>query len=726
MYRRPVSGSFARAVSGRRLKWVVLAVWLVLVAVLGPLGLKLPEVTNDEVVLPGGSQSSQIAAVLRERFPGGDRQLVLVVYRRPGGLQEADRARILADARRAGEAPLAGRPIPPFGAGSMPGLVAPGGDVAVTIVPLAAGEVFRSGPSLEALRELDGGGDGLEVHVTGFPALQYDYNTAVKDADLKLLLATGALVLILLTVVYRSPVLAMVPLAVVGLAYAVASGVIYLLAQQGMPVDTTSTSLLLVLMFGAGTDYCLLLVARYRAELGRGTGSERAMVAAIPRAAPAMIASGLTVITALLVMLAGVLGVFRALGPVNAIGIAVVLVASLTLLPAILAVLGPRAFWPSQGAAKTGREEARWRRLGLRVKRQPAVWLLGGVLLLLVGVAGLSAYRTDVNIVGQFRTQTDSTDGFEALRASFPAGAVAPLTVLVERPDGTVRAADVERVRERLAAAGAVGVVESPSRSTDGRVAELTATFGGDPFAAPALERVQRIRDDLGGLAPELHVLAGRGSGERLDFRNAVQRDLRVLVPLVLLVILITLIVLLRALVAPLYLLATVVLSFLATLGASFFLFQHLTEQDGFDPALRVIVFIFLVALGSDYNIFLMSRVREEALKVGTEEGMLRALVATGPVITSAGIILAGTFAVLAVLPIWDLFDIGVAVALGVLIDTFLVRSILVPAITWIVGDRAWWPSSVAAGSRAAVVTGVYRTQQLLRVRRGEHPGQSD
>jgi RND superfamily putative drug exporter len=694
---------------GPRGRWVVLAAWLVLVAVLAPLGLRLPDVTNDELVLPGGTQTAQVRELLRERFPGGEQRPLLLVYRREGGLRVSDRAFIVADARRAAEAPLAAEPIPAFAPGSPSELVSPGGEVAVTVVPLESGDVIHTTPSVEALRELEHGQPpGLDFSVTGFAALQSDYNSAIKEADVKLLLATGSLVLLLLLAVYRSPVLALLPLLVVGIAYSVATGALWALAKAGLPVDSTSTSLVLVLMFGAGTDYCLLLVARYRAALRHGATTADGLRAAIPNAAPAMVASAFTVIAALLVMLSAIFGVNRTLGPVNAIGVGIVLLASLTLLPALLAALGPRAFWPRQHGEPLaeGRQERLWRGLGERVRRRPAVWLGASVLALGLGALGLLAYHPDVNAAAQFRERSDGIEGFDALRAGFPPGAVAPVTALLDT-------AELESGRRLLTQAdGVAAVTDTGRRSADGRVAALAVTFADDPFRQPALDRVRDLRDAAAGTS----VLLGEGSGERLDFKNAATRDLKVVIPLVLLVVLLTLVVLLRALLAPLYLLGTVILSFLGTLGMSLLVFRVAFDQHGFDPALPLIVFIFLVALGADYNIFLMSRVREEAARHGSEQGMLRALVATGPVITSAGLILAGTFSVLMVLPIWDLFEIGFAVAFGVLVDTFVVRSIVVPALTWLLGDRAWWPSTAPAGRRSTLVSGVYTTRELLGV----------
>ena len=680
----------------------MLAAWGVLIVALAPFGVRLPDATNDEFVLPGGTQTSQVRELLRDRFPGGDQRPLLLVYHRAGGLVAADRARIAADARRAADVPLASQPLAAFAPGSPAELVSQSGATAVTVVPIGSGDVIHTTPSVEALRAIAADAPaGLEMRVTGWVAVQSDYNSAIKEADVKLLLATGALVLLLLLAVYRSPILAFLPLAVVGIAYAVATGILDVLARTvDLPVDSTSTSLLLVLMFGAGTDYCLLLVARYRAALRDEPDPAAALARALPDAAPAMIASGLTVIAALLVMLSAIFGVNRTLGPVNAIGVGVVLLASVTLLPALLAAFGRRAFWPRRHTEPTAesRQERIWQSVGARVRRRPAVWLAGAAAGLVAASFGLLAYHPSVDAVAQFRHETDGTRGYETLRGDFPAGALAPVTAIVQADDGRLEPAQVAAARERLAAAdGVAAVTDTGRRSGDGSLAALTVTFDDEPFLQPALDRVASLRDSVSAGAPGVRVLLGEGSGERLDFKRAAARDLRVVIPLVLLVVLTTLVLLLRAAVAPLYLLATVILSFLGTLGLSLAIFRFVFDQHSFDPALPLIVFIFLVALGADYNIFLMSRVREEAARVGTSEGVLRALVATGPVITSAGLILAGTFSVLMVLPIWDLFEIGFTVALGVVVDTFVVRSIAVPALTWLFGDRAWWPSRAGA-----------------------------
>ncbi|MEP6910447.1 MAG: MMPL family transporter [Actinomycetota bacterium] len=711
---------------GRRASWIVVGAWLVLVVVFGPFGAKVANVTNDEYVLPSGSPTAQIHRILTDRFPGGDQKPALVVYRHAGGLTSTDKQTIASDARALSSVEHVQQPIAPFTPRSPKGLVSSNGEVAFTIVPIEAGKVFHVLPTIDAIRAQVASEQPLETHVTGWPALVADYNSAIKEADFKLLGATIVLVLVLLIAVYRSPILALVPLITVGMAFSVANGIVYLLNRgTGLPVDSSSTSLMLVLMFGAGTDYCLLLVSRYGARLKQMADARDALRRALPEAIPPMVASGMTVIAALLCTLAGVFGVFRTLGPVNAIGIAIVLLASLTLLPAILSLLGRRAYWPvSASVAPTASRESagdggRWRSIGIRVRRRPMAYLAVAFVLLLACASGLGLWKTHLNPVEQFRAKTDSGEGFNTLKSAFPPGTVNPTSILVDNTGGPVTQEQLTAVAQRATAvSGVQRVADTGRRSTDGHAALLSMIYKDDPFGAPALDRTAKLRDELTATAPGLKVIVGQGSGERLDARNASIRDTKVIVPLVLLVVLTTLIVLLRALVAPLFLLATVVLSFAATLGLTIIIFKEIFGQTGFSSALPVIIFIFLVALGSDYNIFLMSRVREEATRYGTPEGTLNALSATGPVITSAGLILAGTFVVLTIIPSWDLTLVGFAVALGVLLDTFLVRSICVPALTWLVGEKSWWPSTADKGDRATVVTGVYTTEELLGLKR--------
>jgi RND superfamily putative drug exporter len=688
-------------VAGRRSKWIVVAAWLALLAVFAPLSAKLPDATTEEYARPSGSQSAEIGKLVADRFPGGDLSFGLLVYRRPGGLTDDDRREIAEDAREAGGVPLVRQAIPPFGPGSRRGQVSGSGEVAFTVLAFAPGGVSTISDTNDRLREIGADQPGLQSHLTGLAPLYGDFTNIIREADVRLLAATGLLVLLILLAIYRSPLLALLPLMIVGTSYAITTGIVYVLAEQGLSVTSSSTSLLLVLMFGMGTDYCLLLVSRYSAALRRTEDPRAALAATIPITAPVIVLSGLTVIAALLALLASIVGLARAFAPVNAIGVAVVLVASITVFPAVLAALGRSAFWPRASrvaydpSAVDEEREGAWSRVGRRIVRRPVRALAAGTAVLAILSLGLLVYDPDTDVLAQFRTETDATRGYEVVRSGFLPGIVSPTLVLVERRGGPAGEADIRTVQRHLAGLPGVGGVSGAQRrSVDGRMVTLDLVFTRDPFSNATLDLIPVLRERAKALEPDLRVLLGEATASRYDLREAAGRDFKVVAPIALLVIFATLVVLLRALVAPLYLLATVVLSFAGALGISLLFFQYGLGRDTVDPQLPLIAFIFLVALGSDYNIFLMSRVREEAAAHGTREGVVRALAATGSVITSAGLILAGTFAVLTVLPVNFLLMLGTAVAIGILIDTFLVRTIVVPALGWLFADRSWWPAA--------------------------------
>jgi RND superfamily putative drug exporter len=725
--------ALANVVSGRRSKWVVIAVWVAILVALAPQGMTLSKVTTDETAtaesLPSDSQSAEVAKTLRERFPDGDPLLALAVYRRATGLSAADNAKIAADAAAIAKVDGVGRVIAPVGPLAPADLVSHDGRVAFTAVPLKSTDSDERTDAIKAIRKItDAGASGLQVHVTGAAALQSDLTTTLQSTDASLLIVTALLVLILLIAIYRAPLMALLPLIVVGISYTIAQGIVHLGADAAdTTIDRTAVTLLAILMFGAGTDYCLLMVSRYTSELRQTDDKHEALRRAYVRAAPAIAASGLVVAGALLVLLFASLHSNRIFGPVNAVGILVGLAASLTLLPALLTVFGRAGFWPSSKLVRVAapaepprllsglqplpdfralmadahpnirQRDGVWRRVGEAALRRPWVTLVSCLVLLGVCALGVTTYKEEVDVVGMFRKDTDSTDGFKVLSTGFPKGTLYPNTVLVERHGAPLQPPDVAAVQAAVKAVPGVAAVSDPTaQSSDKRAATFAATFADDPFGQPALDRVQTVRDKIAAAAPPgVTAKLGDGSALRADYGDAASSDQSTVIPLVLLVIGLTLIVLLRALVAPLYLLATVLVSFFATLGISLVVFDKVFGEARVDPAYPFFAFVFLVALGVDYNIFLMDRVREESRTHGTKEGALRALVATGPVITSAGLILAGTFAVLMTLPLDILLELGFTVALGVLLDTFLVRTLMVPSIVKIVGEASWWPAKL-------------------------------
>ena len=522
--------------------------------------------------------------------------------------------------------------------------------------------------------------------MTGPAGFSADASKAFEGINTTLLFATLGLVFVLLVLIYRSPIFWVLPLVSVLFAESVVRGLGYLLAEAGAVINGQTGGILLVLVFGAGTDYALLLTARYREELQRVEDKHEAMVIALRRAGPAIVASAGTVVAALLCLSLAEVNSLSGLGPVGAMGVAVAAAAMLTVLPALLLVGGRRAFWPFVPRHGTAAEDpggGAWGRLGRAVERRHRRVWVGSAAALAVLALGMFTLDDDLTTASFFRGTVEAVEGQRLLEQSFPAGASAPAVVLVR--DGRTAEAAREAARNTPGVAS-VGRVE---RGEAGARFDVTLTT--DPFAERTFATVEPLRERLRAAAGP-SVLVGGPTAEEADLRTATDRDTRLLVPLVLLVVFAILVLLLRSLAAPAMLMGTVVLSFLAAIGGSLLLFEAFADFPGEDPSYAVISFIFLVALGVDYNIFLMARVREEATRGPTRQAMLTGLAVTGGVITSAGIVLAGTFAVLAVLPLVALTQVGITVAFGVLLDTFVVRSVLVPALTWELGERTWWP----------------------------------
>jgi putative drug exporter of the RND superfamily len=528
---------------------------------------------------------------------------------------------------------------------------------------------------------------GLSAYVTGPAGIAADLDKVAGEAGRTLLIATLGLVLFLLLLVYRAPLLALMPLIAVGGAYTVAIGIAYLVIEAGwIVVNSEGTFLLLVLVFGAGTDYSLLLVHRYREEHEAGRPAPEALPTALRESVRPIASSGGTVIAAMLVLLVADLQSTHWLGPILAIGIAVMVCSAFTLLPALLAVLGERAFWP--GAARVPRGgPGRWEAIAGFVRRRSRPIIGVVVVGLLVLAAGNLAHHGTIGF-GQGETKpTNSSEGTRVLNEHFPPGLSSPLTAVV--PVG-----EAPRVAQAMGGLDSVRLAIPVLTGGDSGSAVVVVILAGDPYSGEAAEAVESVRERLHAVSPD--GLLGGLPAENWDVEQTNARDTRLIVPLVLLVVGLILAAVLRAIAAPLYLMATVVLSFAATLGLSTFVFSQLAGE-GITFDLTLLAFLFLVALGVDYNIFLMTRVREEARIHGTREGTLRALVATGGVVTGAGLILAGTFATLCLLPLEELIQIGATVAAGVLLDTFVVRALLIPAITYRLGDRAWWPGRAGA-----------------------------
>ncbi|MFD5596781.1 MMPL family transporter [Streptomyces griseorubiginosus] len=692
----------AHFVCGRRAKWVVLALWLVVLFLTAPLASKLTDAQDNDAAswLPGSAESTQVLQISEDFRP--EQIPAVVVYARESGLTPQERATIAKDVAeikrltahgiRGPETrgPVYDRPSDPRAA-----------QVIVPITMDAKGWK-EIAPAVDSLRDVVGkGGDGLAVHITGPGGTSADFSKAFEGIDSTLLLSAMAVVIVMLLITFRSPTLLLVPLLSVVAALFTAQAFIYLLAQHaGLTVNGQSAGILTVLVFGAGTDYALLLVARYREELHHHEDRHEAMARALHRAGPAVLASGATVVLSMLVLLAAEMNSTRGLGPVAAIGVMVALLAMMTLFPALLVIFGRWIFWPTtpRFGAPDRIETGVWARTGRRIAQRPRmVWIIT-TLVLAVCSLGLVQLRAEgISNADAFTGKPDSITGQEVSAKYFPAGSGDPLVIVSNQ-------AQARQVGEAVAGTRGVvpeslGLPPGTKPAFEGKVLfEATMTAPADSEAAK--RTVERVRDAVHAV-PDADAQVGGGTAALLDMDKATTHDNILIIPLVLAVVLMILCGLLRALIAPLLLIGTVILSFAAALGISALAFRHVFDYAGESTDFPLFVFVFLVALGIDYNIFLTTRIREEAAHRGTRPGVVTGLAATGAVITSAGLVLAGTFAALGTLPMVAFAEIGFAVALGVLIDTFIVRSVLVTSLFLDLGEKIWWPHSLSKADDA-------------------------
>ncbi|MGW6271326.1 MMPL family transporter [Streptomyces sp. NPDC055060] len=711
--RRTAGRGVARLVCGRRTKWLVVLFWLVVIVAAAPLAQKLTDAQDNQASswLPGSAESTQVLDISEEFRP--EQIPAIVVYAREGGLTVADRARIAEDVGELKELRAHGVRGQETRGPVFDTRRPTEAQAAQVFVPITMDEKGweRIAPAVDSMRERVGGSTGgLSVHVTGPGGTSADFSEAFEGIDSTLLLAAGGIVIVILLVTYRSPVLLLVPLLAAVVSLFTAQALIYLLAEHaGLTVNGQSAGILTVLVFGAGTDYALLLVARYREELRRHEDRHEAMQLALHRAGPAVIASGATVVVSMLVLLTAEMNSTRGLGPVAAIGVAVALLAMLSLFPALLVVCGRWLFWPliPRNGSEEPTERGVWARTGRRIARRPRLtWSVTAVVLAALAL-GLTQLRAEgLSNADSFTDKPDSIVGQEVQAEYFPAGSGDPLVIVADADQGR----EVRRVVARTPGVEPASVAVPPGTKAEheGRVLfEATPTDPSDSEAAK--QTVERVRDAVHAV-PDADAQVGGGTAALLDMDHATAHDNKLVIPLVLVVVLLILIALLRALIAPLLLIATVVLSFSAALGISALAFRHLFDYAGESTDFPLFVFVFLVALGIDYNIFLSTRIREEAGRQGTRAGVLTGLAATGAVITSAGLVLAGTFAALGTLPMVAFAEIGFAVALGVLLDTFVVRSVLVTALFLDVGPKVWWPHPLskdpAARTPSTVVAG--------------------
>jgi RND superfamily putative drug exporter len=685
-----------------RLRWLlpalVLLVWLGSAAPLSALGAQLTGLQENDIAafLPDSAESTRVQE-LQAGFQRTESIPALLLWESDGTIDRATlaeiRERVESAARVAEDAgALAGQASPP--------IPSEDGEAVQAFLPLVPDLSDDLLPLVEELRATLPV-EGTDSFVTGPAGIFADFSSAFEGIDGLLLLAAFGVVLVILLVVYRSPLLPLLVIATAGLALTAANAVAYLLADGGViAVNGQSQGIASILVVGAATDYGLLLVARFREELRRERSRYAAMRVALRQSWEPIVASGATVVLGVLCLLFSDLGSNRGLGPISAVSVTLAVLAALTFLPAALTLLGRAAFWPFRPQYGVEPEQGRgWPRVAALVGRRPRRVLLVSVAALIVASAFAPTYDADgIPISDAIQGASNGVAGQEALGRHFDAGTGSP-TVILTPEDSWPEVAEAAAAADGVAAVTPfTGGPPAPGAQpvvVDGLV-RLDATLADTPDSVAAIETVRSLRTSVDEADPA--AIVGGETASNLDARESAARDLRVIVPAVLVVITLVLALLLRSLVAPVLLVATVVLSVGATVGVAALLFEGMFGFPGSDPGILLIAFVFLVALGIDYNIFLMTRAREESARHGTKSGVLRALAVTGGVITSAGLVLAATFGALSVLPLLFLVQLAFLVGFGVLLDTFVVRSLVVPAAVAILGDTVWWPSKLSKG----------------------------
>ncbi len=640
-----------------------------------------PSVTDS---LPKGYESTT-AAQIRDRFPEEDSSIAVVLFTSDQG--ELGKATLGELGRVVSDLGVDKVTVPPTSA------VIPSkdGEAAISILSVqATGASAVSDVVTDLRHQLDRSvPDGVSARVTGPAAIQADLAAVFDGADFRLLAATAAVVAILLVFTYRSPILWVVPLVVVGVAdQAAAVLATRTLAGLDIPWDESTTGILSVLVFGAGTDYALLLISRYRDELREIGDRFEAMRVALRQTAHAVLASATTVVLGVLSLTLSLFPTTRGLGVACAVGIMVAATFALVALPATLVLFGRWVFWPKVprlGSESLADGRSLWRRVGDAVSRRPAVFVAGTIALLAVLSIGLVDLRLGLPTAEQFLQKPEAISAGQRLAEHFPAGSSDPAVVLTRSPD---EATSVLR--------GLDGVASVMATADAGGWTELDVVLEDAPDSTAARTTVEQMRSALDDVDGASYV--GGSVAEAIDEAHASTRDRWVIFPVILALVLGALLLLLRSVVAPVLLVLTVLGTYLAAMGASWWLFTGVFGFSGVDVGMPLLAFLFLVALGVDYNIFLVTRTWEETAEHGARQGMLRALAATGGVITSAGILLAAVFAVLGVLPLVVLAQLGVVICVGVLLDTLVVRTVLVPALALQLGDRFWWPRKVPSG----------------------------
>ncbi|MGA0079183.1 MAG: MMPL family transporter [Candidatus Nanopelagicus sp.] len=711
-------------VKGRKPLWlaiVVIIAWLGISSVAGPTFGKLSTVQeNDNAAFLPDSAESTLASKITIKFSDSDNDQIPTLLLFLGDINPATNPANLAKIQnyldRIGNEvlPETGKPLSTYFVPGFPIQAIPSADGKAALVNISLNSEIieqrvEEKPTLSLLIDFmredlkkNFEAQELTTHVTGFGGIFADLFGAFGSIDSTLLLTTLLVVSIILIVVYRSPLLWILPLFSAITALSLAGTIVYFAAKADLlDLNGQSQGILSVLVLGAATDYALLLIARYREELHHHESRYEAMRVSLRGVFEPILASGSTVIAGLLVLLLSDLSGNRGLGPVGAIGVAASMLTVLTFLPALLVVFGRWIFWPKIPRFDEVDEQlsGTWAKIGNAVERNPKrIWISTALLLTVLAGFSFTLKADGLANTEAFTKKTDSVIGLERLGEHFPSGEGSPVEIVVKQDDvagataALLTVKNISSVEPVVAGQKIPGLPTPPVKVVEGMVL-LNATLKVAPDSVEARNTIPVIREAVHAVDKE--ILVGGGTAVQYDTDVASRHDNRIIIPVVLVIIGIILGLLLRSIVAAALLLLTVVLSFMATLGVCQLVFEHVFNFAGADASFPLFTFIFLVALGIDYNIFLMTRVREESTKLGTRKGVIKGLTVTGGVITSAGIVLAATFAVLGVLPLVFLAQLGFAVAFGVLLDTIIVRSLLVPALVHVIGPKIWWPSKL-------------------------------
>ncbi|MBY9077723.1 MMPL family transporter [Paenibacillus sp. HN-1] len=720
---------YGQWLSGRTGKWVMLLVWIIIVGVLNAVWPAVnSQVDNNAANLPDSAASVQAAAVAEREFPSDDGVPALLVWHREGGMKDEDLAHIGAlYSTLTKQPPAYVVTVPPLGQLPPQALKAElSQDGSTLVTPLVydrSADSDKLGDSVTGLKETIRKETGTDVtsaklesgeltlRVSGPVGISIDATGLFKDADVSLLIATVVLVLIFLLLIYRSPLLALIPLVAVGFAYGVTGPLLGKLAQEGViTIDSQAVSIMTVLLFGAGTDYCLFLISRFRQLLHEERSVGRALTRSLGSSSGAIAMSGFTVVLALLALLLAKYGAYHRFAIPFSLSIFVMGLASLTLVPALLAIFGRASFFPfiprtgdmekeraaAKGKPVPSQKPSRKGKIGRLVVTRPWTVVISSVLVLGILASFSGGISFTYDLLSSFPKDMESREGFDLIGSQFSPGELAPVTLMVDT-QGKVAPEDLKSVLSSLSYVESVA--DPKSGAKNGNIKSFEILFKANPYSQEAMDHIPALRATVeqalgeSELAnPEASVWIGGQTATQYDNREVGNRDQDLIIPVVIGLIALLLLLYLRSLTAMLYLVGTVILSFFSALGLGWLILHYLLGADAIQGAIPLYSFVFLVALGEDYNIFMISNIWKKSRNMPLKQAIAEGVSETGSVITSAGLILAGTFAVLATLPIQVLVQFGVITALGVLLDTFAVRPFLVPAITTLFGKRAFWP----------------------------------